>query len=143
MQRMPGWFRAVFVAVMFFTCAVLCWYAASQYDLRFQIADLTLSLDTSRQREVKQQYEYDQVVAQLPLTQADVAEQEPLAAAAQAVEKELRAQRKALRAESAGLTEQLATLQAELAALQEEEAALLAEVEALRQQEQALKEQLP
>jgi len=143
MQRMPGWFRAVFVAVMLFTCAVLCWYASSQYDLRFQIADLTLSLDTSRQREVKQQYEYDQVAAQLPLTQAEAAEQEPLAAAAQAIEKELRAQRKALRAESADLTEQLETLQAELAALQAEEAALLAQVEALRQQEQALKEQLP
>lgn len=143
MQHMPGWFRALLVAVLFFTCAVLCWYAASQYELRFQIADLSLSLDTSRQREVKQQYEYDQVVAQLPLTQAEVAEKEPLAAAAQAVEKELRTQRKALRAESTALADQLETLQAEVAALQEQEAALLAEVEALRQQEQALKDQLP
>lgn len=132
MQRMPGWFRAVFVAVMFFTCGVLCWYAASQYELRFQIADLTLSLDTSRQREVKQQYEYDQVVAQLPLTQAEVAKQEPLAAAAQATEKELRAQRKALRAENAELASQLEALQAEVAALKEQEAALLEQLQALQ-----------
>lgn len=129
MQRMPGWFRAVFAAVMFFTCAVLCWYAASQYELRFQIADLSLSLDTSRQREVKQQYEYDQVVVQLPLTQAEVDQQEPLAAAAQAAEKELRAQRKALRAENAELTAQLEALQAEVAALREQEAALLEQLE--------------
>lgn len=132
MQRMPGWFKAVFVAVMFFTCAVLCWYASSQYELRFRIADLTLSLDTSRQREVKQQYEYDQVVAQLPLTQAEVAEMEPLATAAQAAEAELRAQRKALRAENAALTQQLEALQAEVAALKEQEAALLAQLEALQ-----------
>lgn len=142
MQRLPGWFRAVFVTVMFLTCAVLAWYAVSQYELRFQVADLTLSLDTSRQREAKQQYEYDQVVAQLPVVRAQVAELEPLAAAAVATETDLRAQRKALRAENASLLEQLEAVQAEVTALQEQEAALLAEVEALRLQEQRLKEQL-
>lgn len=110
-MRTAGWFRAVFVAVMLFTCGVVCWYAASQYALQFQLADLTLSLDTSRQREVKQQYEYDQVVAQLPLVQAQLAELEPQAAQAQAKETELRARRKALRAEIAQQQEQLAALQ--------------------------------
>lgn len=142
MQRLPGWLRAVFIAVMFFTCAVVCWYAASQYELRFQIADLTLSLDTSRQREVKQQYEYDQVVAELPIVQAQVAQMEPLAAAALATETDLRAQRKALRAENAALAEQLEAVQAQLAELTAHKEALQAEVEALRQQEQALKDQL-
>lgn len=134
MQRMPGWFRAVFVTVMLLTCAILCWYAASQYQLRFQVADLTLSLDTSRQREVKQQYEYDQVVAEIPLVQAQVAELEPQAAAAQAIEKDLRAQRKALRAENADLQKQLESLQAEVADLREQEQQLRNDVEALRQQ---------
>lgn len=134
MQRMPGWFRAVFVTVMLLTCAILCWYAASQYQLRFQVADLTLSLDTSRQREVKQQYEYDQVVAEIPLVQAQVAELEPQAAAAQAIEKDLRAQRKALRAENADLQKQLESLQAEVADLREQEQQLRDDVEALRQQ---------
>ena len=138
MQRLPGWFRAVFVAAMFLTCAVVCWYAAEQYGLRFQIADLTLSLDTSRQREVKQQYEYDQVVAELPEVQAQVDEMEPKAAAAQATEKELRAQRKALRAENSSLTTQLETLQAEVDALKEQEAALQAEVDALKKQLESL-----
>ena len=134
MQRMPGWFRAVFVTVMLLTCAILCWYAASQYQLRFQVADLTLSLDTSRQREVKQQYEYDQVVAEIPLVQAQVAELEPQAAAAQAIEKDLRAQRKALRAENADLQKQLESLQAEVADLREQEQQLRDDVEALHQQ---------
>lgn len=134
MQRMPGWFRAVFVTVMLLTCAILCWYAASQYQLRFQVADLTLSLDTSRQREVKQQFEYDQVVAEIPLVQAQVAELEPQAAAAQAIEKDLRAQRKALRAENADLQKQLESLQAEVADLREQEQQLRDDVEALRQQ---------
>ncbi|MBQ7304834.1 MAG: hypothetical protein IJW85_01360 [Clostridia bacterium] len=142
MQHMPGWFKAVFTAVMFLTCAVLAWFAASQYELRFQVADLTLSLDTSRQREVKQQYEYNQVSAELPVVLAQVADMEPLAAAAVATETDLRAQRKALRSENAALLEQAEALQAEVAALKEQEAALLAEVEALRLQEQQLKEQL-
>lgn len=119
-MRTAGWFRALFIVVMLFTCAVLCWYAAAQYTLRFQVADLTLSLETSRQREVKQQYEYDQVSAQLPLVQAQVEELEPQAAQAKAREAELRARRKALRAE--------------VARLQEEQEALEAQVEALRQQ---------
>ena len=132
MQRMPGWFRTVFITVMLLTCAFLCWYAAAQYELRFQIADLTLSLDTSRQREVKQQYEYDQVSAQLPIVQAQVAELEPQAAEAKAIETELRAQRKALRAENAELTAQLEALQAEVSFLREQQADLLSQLDALQ-----------
>lgn len=141
-MHMPGWFKSVFVTVMFLTCAVLAWFAASQYELRFQVADLTLSLDTSRQREVKQQYEYNQVAAELPVVLAQVAEMEPLAAAAVVTETDLRAQRKALRGENAALLEQAEAVQAEVVTLKEQEAALMAEVEALRLQEQQLKEQL-
>lgn len=132
MQRVPGWLRALFVAVMFLTCAVVCWYAAEQYSLRFQIADLTLSLDTSRQREVKQQYEYDQVTEAIPLVQAELAEKEPLAEAARAREKDLRAQRKALRAANADLEARLETLLAELDVLLAQQQALQDEVDALR-----------
>ena len=141
-MHMPGWFKAVFVTVMFLTCAVLAWFATSQYTLRFQVDDLTLSLDTSRQREVKQQYEYNQVSAELPLVLAQVEAMEPLAAAAVATETDLRAQRKALRSENAALLAQAEAVQAEVAALKEQEAALLAEVEELRLKEQQLKEQL-
>lgn len=119
MQHMPGWLRTLFVTIMYLTCAVLCWYAVSQYTLRFQVEDLSLSLETSRGREVKQQYEYDQVVAQLPQVQAQVEELEPQAAEAQAREQELRARRKELRAEIAQLEEQQAALQAQVEALRQ------------------------
>lgn len=120
MQHMPGWLRALFVTVMYMTCAVLCWYAVSQYTLRFQVEDLSLSLETSRGREVKQQYEYNQVVSQLPQVQAQVEELEPQAAQAQAREQELRTRRKELRAEVAQLEEQQAALQAQVEALRQE-----------------------
>ena len=66
MTQVPGWFKAAFAAVMLAACAVLCWFAPTQYTLRFQRDDLTLSLDTSRQREAKQRHEYAQVESALP-----------------------------------------------------------------------------
>lgn len=118
-MRTVGWFRALFIAVMFITCGVVCWYAASQYTLAFQIADLSLSLDTSRQREVKQQYEYNQAAAQLPQVLAQVEAMEPQASQAQAREAELRARRKELRAQVAQLEEQLQALQTQVDALRQ------------------------
>lgn len=120
-MRTAGWFRALFIGVMFLTCAVVCWYAVSQYTLRFQVADLTLSLETSKKREVKQQYEYDQVLAQLPQVQAQVAEIEPQAAQTQAKEKELRARRKELRAQVSQLEKEVAELEARLETLRQQE----------------------
>ena len=69
---LPRWFRAAFVAVMLVLVAELIWWAPAQYNLHFQTADVALSLETSRQREAKQQYEYDLVVAELPLTKAEL-----------------------------------------------------------------------
>ena len=119
MTQVPGWFRAVFAAVLLLTCAVLCWFAPTQYALRFQRDDLALSLDTSRQREAKQRYEYDQVTAALPEVTLRLEETRPLTDAAAAREAELRALRKALREENARQEEQL---NAALAALEEAEA---------------------
>lgn len=124
MQRISEWIRAVFVAVMLLTCATLCWYAASQYALHFQVEDLTLSLETSRKREVKQQYEYDQVVAQLPVVAAQVEEMEPRAAAAKEREQELRNQRKELRNQAKLLEQQMTDLNRQLEELQKQLAEL-------------------
>ena len=149
MTQVPGWFKAAFAAVMLAACAVLCWFAPTQYILRFQRDDLTLSLDTSRQREAKQRYEYAQVESALPEMSLLVEETQPLADEAAATEAALRAQRKALREENARLEEQLnATLAAleeteaqnaslqqeldELAAQQEELACLLEALQAIR-----------
>ena len=116
--RLPGWFAALFVTVMLAVCAVIAFFTVEQYQLRFEVADLTLSLDTSRQRERKQEYEYNEVIAALPLVQAEFEATQPLADEAVAAVNDLKARRKALRAENAELEEQLAALQAEVTALQ-------------------------
>lgn len=112
--RCPVWFRALFVAVMLLVCALLAFFAVDQVRLRAQIADLTISLETSRGREARQNHEYDEVVAALPEVKAELERVQPLADAAKAQENELRQQRKDIRAEIAGLQEQIDAAQAEL-----------------------------
>ena len=123
-QRGSGCFRGLFVTVMLIVCVLLAVFAVDQVRLRAQIADLTLSLETSRGREARQNHEYDEAVAALPVAQAELARVEPLAAAAQAEEKELRQQRKDIRAENASLQEQIDAAQATLDGLKAQAEAL-------------------
>lgn len=141
-HRLPGWFRGLFVVVMLGVCGVIAFCAVEQVSLRFQVDDLTRSLDTSRQRERKQQYEYEQVVADLPATQQELDEAAPLAELALATVTDLKAQRTALREDSAALTEAAAAAQqaAEDAIAQRD--ALQAEVDALAAQVAELEAQL-
>lgn len=114
LRRLPGWFCTLFVIVMIALCALLAAFAVEQQQLRFQIEDLSVKLETSRQREAKQTYEYDQVVAELPLVKAELERVQPLADAAMAEEDRLRKERKELRAAVSALEEQIAQRQAEL-----------------------------
>ena len=141
-QRIPGWLRAAFVAGMLALAALLVWYAPVQYQLRFQLDDIALSLDTSRQREAKQQYEYDVAAQALPLARAELEETLPLTEAAQAREQELRDERKAQRTRSTELAEQLEQAQADTEALQAHADALREETAQLRAQQEALEEQI-
>ena len=139
-QRIPGWLRAAFVAGMLALAALLAWYAPVQYQLRFQLEDIALSLDTSRQREAKQQYEYDAAAQALPQARAELEETLPLTQAAQAREQALRDERKALRTQSADLADQLEQAQAD--ALREDTAQLRARQEALEEQIAAILEEI-
>ena len=139
---LPRWLCAAFVTVMLALALFVAWWAVEQYDLHFQTADVALSLDTSRQREAKQQYEYDEVVTQLPLVQAELAETQPLADEAEAQEQALRAQRKELRAQEKELTAQLETALATLEELTAHLQELQAQVDDLAAQEAALQAQL-
>lgn len=123
-ERCPGWFRALFVAAMLSVCALLAFFAVDQARLRAEVADLTLSLETSRGREARQNHEYDEVVAALPVTRAELERVQPQADAAKAVENDLRQQRKDIRAENAALQEQIDAAQAELDALTSQAMAL-------------------
>ena len=138
MAQIPGWLRAAFVAVMLLACAVLCWFAPTQYALRFQRDDLALSLETSRQREAKQRYEYDQVASALPETVLELERTQPLADEASAAETALRASRKALREENAALEEQLTAALAAQAEAESRRDALRQETERLTAQQEAL-----
>ena len=125
-RQRSGVFRGLFIAVMLAVCVLLACFAVDQVRLRAQIADLTLSLETSRGREARQNHEYDEAVSALPLVKEELARVAPLAEAAKAQEKELRQQRKDIRAENAALQERidaarltLEELMAQAAVLQE------------------------
>ncbi len=95
----------VFTCVMLVFCLFLGWYIPSRGELDFQLADIELSLETSYGREKKQQFEYDEVTAELPLTRAELAETQPLADEAAAAVTALKEERKTLRAEKKALEE--------------------------------------
>lgn len=114
LQKLPRWFRALFVAVMLLLCLVLASQLLHQRSLRGQIVLLTEELSITEQRLAKQQLEYDQAVAELPLVLEQLALTQPAADAIYAQEQAMRAERKALRAESAELNAQLETLAPEL-----------------------------
>ena len=137
-MRLPGWFKALFVVMMLIVCGTVTWWAVTQYDLHTQAAELALKLDTSRQRERKQQVEYDEVVAALPVAQESLEALRPQADEASAREAELREQRKALRAEVAALEERVAGLSVPEEALSE----ALTALDALTEQAAALEEAL-
>lgn len=123
-RRGNGWFRVLFVTVMLLFCAALAFFAADQVRLKARIDDLTLSLETSRGREARQNHEYDEAVAALPEAKADLERVQPLAEAAKAEEAALRQQRKDVRAEIAALERQIAEAQAQLDELTEQAQAL-------------------
>lgn len=123
-ERCPDWFRGVFVTVMLLVCAWLAFFAVDQARLKAQIADLTISLEMSRGREARQNHEYDEASAALPLALEKLAQIEPLAQEAKEKEAALRQQRKDIRAENTALETQIAEAQAELDALTVQAAAL-------------------
>lgn len=129
---LPRWFLAVFTVVMLILVAELFLFIPEQAELLFKIDDLTLSLDTSRQREAKQLYEYDQVVTALPQTRAELDAALPLAQQAAEREQSLRTQRKELRALQSELNAQLEAATASTTDLQAQLDTLQGEVDALR-----------
>ena len=92
-----------FTIVLVLCCLFLVWLVPTRSNLDFQLADIEKSLNTSHGRERKQQYEYDEVVAELPRVRAELAQTQPLADEAAADVAELKAKRKTLRAEKEAL----------------------------------------
>ncbi len=139
---LPMWFRLAFAMVMLSVCVVVAYCTVEDVSLRYQVEDLTRSVDTSHQREKKQQYEYDQVVEKLPKTQAELDTVLPEAEAAQATVTDLKAQRKTLREEKKTLEAAVEVAKAEETEAMQQAENLRQEIEALQQQVDALQAQL-
>ena len=60
----------LFTLVMLACVLFLVWYLPAIGQRRFSLEDVQKSLETSLGRERKQQYEYDETVAAIPLTEA-------------------------------------------------------------------------
>ena len=99
--RLPGWFKMMFAVVMLACVGIICICLVDQPRLETEIAELKTSIETSIQREEKQQAEYDAVAEKLPGAQEELAEIQPVADAARAEADALRATRDSLRDDEA------------------------------------------
>ena len=102
-SRLP----ALFTAVMLLCVLFIIWYLPAARNLRYRLSDTLLSLETSRGRERKQQYEYDQAAAEIPLVQEELDSYVPLAEEAAQRLKTLKEERKKLRNEKKDLEAKL------------------------------------
>ena len=89
----------LFTLVMLICVLFLAWYLPASGKARFSLEDVKISLDTSLGRERKQQYEYDNTVAAIPETEAELERLQPLAESAEAEVKELKKERDRLKKE--------------------------------------------
>ena len=103
MKKSPAWLARLFTGVMLLFCAFLTAFVLLRGSLSFQLADLALSLETSRGRERRQTMEYNQVKTDLPAARAQLSELQPQADAAAGEVQELKDRRKALRDEKKAL----------------------------------------
>ena len=93
-------FLSICCVVFFFLfAAFMAWYLPSISSLRSKADETRRNLETSIGREGKQQDEYDQAVAELPLVLKELKEKEPLAAEAEQAVADLKARKKELNAE--------------------------------------------
>lgn len=112
-QPLSRAFAAVLVAVLLLCSAVVAGTIFHRASMLEQISNVQANLEASRGRLRKQQMEYDQVVAELPVVLAKLADIQPQADAAHNKEQALRQQRKELRAENATLADELTSLLAQ------------------------------
>ena len=99
MKKRSSLLPVLFSIVMIVFVLFIIWFLPSVSNRRFLLDDIRKSLETSRGRERKQQYEYDETVAAIPEAEAELDRLTPLTEAAEAEVKELKKERKKLRNE--------------------------------------------
>ena len=93
-MNLSKWLRNAAVLVLLVTALSVAWYAARTVTMTAAIEDTRSNLEYNLKRLEKQQAEYEQVQADLPVAQARLAELQPQADTAAAEESRLRAERK-------------------------------------------------
>lgn len=112
-KSLPNAFIALFAAVMLLCGAVVAGSLFHQAAVLEEISQVAANLEAVHGRLRKQQLEYDQVLAELPVVLAEAAALQPEADAAYEAEQALRQQRRELREENAALADELAALQSQ------------------------------
>ena len=112
MKKRTPVFTVCCVVFLFIFAAFMPWYLLSVSSIRTSTAGTIRNIETGRGRIVKQQYEYDQVAAELPRVQAELLEKRPLAEAAARTATELKSRKKSLEQEKQSLEEQLSAMSA-------------------------------
>ena len=106
MKKSRSFLPVLFAVVMLFCVLFVICYLPAVSSLRFRLEDAEKSLETSRGRERKQQYEYDEAVAAIPEVQAELDRIIPLNEQAKQELQDLKAERKRLREEKKELEKQ-------------------------------------
>lgn len=117
----PRAFAALVVIVLLLCSATVAGTILRNAPIRAEISQVTAKLEAAQQRLKKQQVEYAQVQADLPVTLAELETLQPQADEAYARAQALRQQRKELRAANAEQQAQIAALTAQTADASDEE----------------------
>lgn len=120
-KPIPRLLAALVVTVLLLCSVTVAWTILRNAAIREDITQVTANLDAVRQRLKKQQVEYAQVQADLPVTLAELEALQPQADDAYARAQAHRQQRKELRAANAEQQEQIAALSAQADATSGEE----------------------
>ncbi len=115
---MPKWFARLFAVIMILACIATAYYAYRHEKLSYAVEDARVSLETSRARENKQEFEYNQITEAIPEKERELELLLPQSQAALATLTDLRATRDQLREEYNTLQETLAISDEESTRLQ-------------------------
>ena len=108
MKKSGSAFPVLFALVLLVCVLFVAWYIPSVHFRRFSLQDAQLRLESMQGQVRKQQYEYDQTVAELPEIQSELDRILPLNDTAEADVRSLKDERKKLRREKEELSEQAA-----------------------------------
>ncbi|MBQ9325852.1 MAG: hypothetical protein IJ246_08780 [Clostridia bacterium] len=114
---MPKWFARLFAVVMLLACGATAYFVYQHEKLSYAVEDARVSLETSRARERKQEYEWDQVSQAIPKAEEELSLLQPQVDDLLASLTDLRQTRTALDEANTVLTESVTHTQTQVSSL--------------------------